>query len=285
MVLFSRSDGDPVEGLSLLRRSLPFVMPGRNESAVYYEQEVDVTGTLKFVEKANQGREGNPLTFFHVFLAGGVRTLALRPRLNRFVAGHTVYQRKRIEISFAVKKAFTDRAALTTVKIPFEHQDTLEDVAGRVDRAIGVGRAQKLTSSEKEMKLAAYLPTPMLAGLLRLQRVLDRHNLLPGPMIENDPLYASLFVANVGSIGLEAPFHHLYEYGTVSLFAALGCIRKVERGSGRGRKQREVVTIRYSFDERIADGFYCARSLELFKEFVENPAPLQKPPDEGEVVV
>lgn len=284
MGLFSRSDGDPVEGLSVLRRSLPFVMPGRNESAIYYEQEVDVTDTLKYVEETNRGRKGDPITFFHVFLAAGVRTLALRPRLNRFVAGRRVYQRKRIEISFVVKKAFSDRASMTTVKIPFERDDTLEIVARKVDRAIGVGRGESLTPSEKEMKWAAYLPDPVLSLLLTFQRFLDRHNLLPAAMIENDPLYASIFVANVGSIGLEAPFHHLYEYGTVSLFATLGRLRKVP-GKTRKSVQRDVVAIRYSFDERIADGFYAARSLELFKEFVEDPGVLEVPPVQAEVVV
>ena len=42
---------------------------------------------------------------------------------------------------------------------------------------------------------------------------------------KRDPLYASAFVANMGSLGLDAPFHHLYEYGGISIFAGFGGVK------------------------------------------------------------
>ena len=41
--------------------------------------------------------------------------------------------------------------------------------------------------------------------------------------------------------------------------------------------KRDVVSIKYSFDERITDGLYCAKSLEIFKQAVENPETLDAP--------
>jgi pyruvate/2-oxoglutarate dehydrogenase complex dihydrolipoamide acyltransferase (E2) component len=35
---------------------------------------------------------------------------------------------------------------------------------------------------------------------------------------------------------------------------------------------RPMLTLRYTFDERVEDGLYCARALKLFAERVEDPA-------------
>jgi pyruvate/2-oxoglutarate dehydrogenase complex dihydrolipoamide acyltransferase (E2) component len=40
----------------------------------------------------------------------------------------------------------------------------------------------------------------------------------------------------------------------------------------RGRPAvKDMMTIRYSFDERINDGFYSIKALELLKNLVEDP--------------
>ena len=105
-----------------------------------------------------------------------------------------------------------------------------------------------------------------------VQRLLDGWNLLPSAMIKPDPLYSSVFLANLGSIGLEAPFHHLYEYGTTPLFAVIGRIHKEQWIDDDGAVDvRDTVIIRWTFDERICDGLYCARSLDLMKGFLAAP--------------
>jgi hypothetical protein len=66
---------------------------------------------------------------------------------------------------------------------------------------------------------------------------------------------------------MEACHHHLWDYGTVPVFAAIGQARLVDGKS--------LVTIKYTFDERIEDGLYCARALDLVRERVENPEDAQ----------
>lgn len=280
MIFRDRPDGELVKNASLLRRIMPFVMPSRNESVIYYEHDLDLTETLGFIERQNKNKDRDPFTFFHVVLAAGVRVLALRQNLNRFIVGGRLYQRSSIDLSFVVKKAMTDRAPMTTVKVTFEPTDTLEDVARRANEAIGVGRGDERTASEKEMSLVSKLPSSLIGPMVKLQKLADRWNLLPGSMIRNDPLYASVFLANLGSIGIESPFHHLYEYGTISLFIAIGKIRKEVGLDGGGKPvKRDVVTMRYTFDERVADGFYCARSLEMYKGLIEHPSSLLDRPE------
>ena len=53
----------------------------------------------------------------HVVIAAVVRLLALRPALNRFVMNGRIYKRNTISISFAVKKALSDDAIETTIKL------------------------------------------------------------------------------------------------------------------------------------------------------------------------
>ncbi|HTU27419.1 MAG TPA: 2-oxo acid dehydrogenase subunit E2, partial [Pirellulales bacterium] len=88
-----------------------------------------------------------------------------------------------------------------------------------------------------------------------------------------DPLYATLFVANLGSLGLENASHHLYEHGTCSLFAALGTPKKTVVTTAEGKRElRHVWPVRWTLDERICDGFYSAACLRLLKSILENPA-------------
>lgn len=264
-----RSDGTLVRKLSSLRRMVPFLMPTRNEAVVYSEQRVDVTHTLAFLE------EHPDVTLFQVVLASVVRTFAERSELNRFVVGNRIYQRKKIEVSFAVKKAYSDAGKLTTVKVGFEPTDRLPEVARRVDEAVSVGKGERDTSSEKEMNVLTRLPRPLLGRLIRVQRVLDELNLVPAAMLRDDPMYASIFVANLGSIGLDAVYHHLYEYGTIPFFACIGRVKKAPVVDAEGELAvRDVLDVRFTFDERITDGWYCARSLDLFREWVEAPEQL-----------
>lgn len=275
MPLFSRPDGVPVADASPLRVLMPHLMPGRNGAAVYFEQQLRVEKTLAFLETLpEEDRPG----FFHVVLCALIRTLAERPMLNRFVVGRRLYQRRNVELSFAVKKQFSDDGALTTVKVTFSGAETLAEVRRLAQSAVEEGRGARPTTSEKEMRLVTMLPRSLLRLVMWAQRALDYFNLLPATMIRSDPLYASAFLANLGSIGLDAPYHHLFEYGTVPIFIAIGRIQPAPVVEQVGcLAVRKVVGVRYTLDERIADGFYCARSLERFRTLVEDPTPLLAP--------
>ena len=123
------------------------------------------------------------------------------------------------------------------------------------------------------------LPGPLVGLLVALARTLDRWNLLPGALTRNDPMYASLFLANLGSVGIDRTWHHLYEWGTVSVFGVLGPARKeVVVGDDGLPVVRDTASLRWSFDERINDGFYCALALRHFTRIVEDPEKYIGPP-------
>jgi len=148
----------------------------------------------------------------------------------------------------------------------------VDENGAAVAGARGPGTGKKSTV-DKELALATALPTFMLRGVMAFLRWLDRVNRLPASMIASDPMYASAFLANLGGLGIDDTFHHLYEYGTVSLFGAVGRAEKaVFVGASGGVEVRDALKLCWTFDERINDGFYCASSLAGIQRIVEDPA-------------
>jgi pyruvate/2-oxoglutarate dehydrogenase complex dihydrolipoamide acyltransferase (E2) component len=271
--VLTRKDGTRLRDTPPMRRMMPHLMPGRNEAAVYFEQQIDVSKTIAFIEDWNERAEGKRVTLFHVVLAAMLRTFVERPDVNRFVSGRRLYQRNEISFSFAIKRAMRDDAGMTTTKIVLSSDDDLSSIGEKLRGDIARGRSGAESSSDAEMRALTTLPRFALRALVALQRRLDYLGVLPHALYKSDPLYTSMFFANLGSVGLDAAYHHLYEYGNCPFFAAIGRVKKaVVPGPGDVPIVRDVVVIKYTFDERITDGLYCANSLELFRRYLEDPA-------------
>jgi hypothetical protein len=263
MPLFRRFDGELVK-TSGTRAIMPYLMPMRASATVHFEQEIDVTRAQAYCDRRNA--EGEKLSIFHLYTYAVVQTLKARPRLNRFTSGGHHYQRKHIELGFSAKKAMTDEAPMVAIKRRFDPDADFAAHLTRLASGVKEGRSSEKNQTDKELSLFLALPGFLLAALVAFARWLDARNLLPRLLIESDPLYCSVFVANLGSVGLDAVYHHLYEWGNCPIFAALGRVRTVLR-EGLPRK---VCTVKYTFDERIEDGLYCARSLEHLRSIIEN---------------
>ncbi|MBM3268004.1 MAG: hypothetical protein FJZ01_10185 [Candidatus Sericytochromatia bacterium] len=274
MALLQRPDGSPVRDVPPTRRIMPFLMRTRNESVVYFEQEVDLTRTLLFLDEFNADRDGKKATLFHLFLWAAVQALAARPRLNRFVMGGRLYQRDGIWISYSAKKALADHAPIVVIKRRFDPATSFGDLVEQVQADVSEGKSDRESHVDRELKLFLAMPGWLLALGVRLLRWADEFSLLPASFIRPDPLYASLFVANLGSVRLDSAYHHLYEYGTIPLFAVIGRKKSVLAADG----ERTVCSIKYSLDERVEDGLYCAAALDLVKRVLEDPAEATRAP-------
>lgn len=267
-----RRDGTLITDIGVLRRMLPTLMPSRNGAIVYYEQQLDLSQTLPWLEARKPS-----ITLYQLVIAGLVRVWSERPQLNRFTAGGKLYQRNEIAFSISVKKSLDENAPLTSIKAVFDPNDTIDDTCKKVESLIDVGKdKERETESEKEMRVVTKLPIWVMRFMVKLQRLFDWFGLLPAFMTRNDPLYSSAYVVNLGSVGLEAAYHHLYEYGNIPFFVVLGRVKKAPVVDSRGELVvRDVVHIRYSFDERITDGFYTSTALERFRKYIEDPALLE----------
>lgn len=263
MPLFRRFDGDVVP-TSGTRAIMPFIIRSRNGAAVQFEQELDVTAVDAFCK--SEAAAGRKTSLFQIYTYAAVKVLAERPRLNRFTMGGSLYQRKHIEISFSAKKSMSDGAPMVAVKRRFDPAADFAAHCEKLGSGVKEGKSSEQSRTDKEMALFLRMPAFLLSILVSFARWLDARNLAPRVLIEDDPLYCSLFVANLGSVGLDAVYHHLYDdWGNCPIFATLGRIREVEKGG----VTRRVCTVKYNFDERIEDGLYCARALELLRDRIE----------------
>jgi len=263
-----RPDGTLVTDLSAMRRFMPFVSPRRNDSLVYFAQDVDAEPGFAFLEKLNANRPPDrQVTYFHLVLRALTRCFAERPRLNRFVAGGRLYQRDGIWMSFSAKRAFTDDSPVITVKRRMDLDGGLVEMVDAILDKLGAGRRGARTTSDSEMDILLRLPPPVIRLVLWAARGLDALGLLPRKMIDADPLFVSGFIANLGSIGIDAGYHHLWEWGNCPVFGVLG---RFETGPD-GRRR---VTIKWTYEERIEDGFNAALGLGLVREGLEQPEKL-----------
>lgn len=272
MPLFKRPDGVPASDVAPFRRMMQFLMPTRNESAVYFEQDLDLTRAQAFIDEWN-ATHTQRITVFHLFTWAVAHVLHVRPRMNRFVAGNRVYQRDGVWLSYSAKKELKDGSPIVVLKRKFDPTMSFEETVAFMHGDVKEGRSNKKSHMDKELSFFLKLPAPLLRFGVSVVRWLDSVNLLPGAFIHPDPMYASMFIANLGSVKLESAFHHLYEYGNIPLFAVLGRTKVVPVVDERGQvTSRKICTIKYTFDERIEDGLYCAQSLEILRTMIEDPA-------------
>jgi 2-oxoacid dehydrogenase/acyltransferase catalytic subunit len=279
MALFARPDATPVASVHPVRRIMPFLMPSRNGAFVLFEQQIDAAPARGHLARLNTGRAADSaVTLFHLVLRALGLVLAEFPRLNRFVAGSRLYQRRGIWLAFSAKQRLESDAPLFTAKIAFDPGETLEAMVARLRGALRAGRSGRETATDREIKTFLRLPPALLRLGVRVVRRLDAWALLPAAYSRDDPLYASAFVANLGSVGLDAAYHHLYEYGTIPIFVTIGRLQRVPVVLADGSvASRETFALRYTYDERIEDGFYAARALERLRDLLEEPAGLAGP--------
>jgi len=264
----SRPDGTYIK-THPYRRMMFFLFPTRNESVVYFDEYIRAEKLLQWIAEA---REKIHCDITHLSVAAYSLGINANPKLDRFTVGRRLYQRKGTQISFSMKRQKLGREAkIAVVKMAVEDEDTIETYLGRINKKIGVERSDKKTYTDKELNLFLRLPRPILNVAIRFFYWLDYHNCLPGAFIENDVMYTSGFIANLGSLKMKAGYHHLYEWGTCPLFLMLGKIEDramVEDGEVVARK---VLHVRFSFDERVDDGLNAGRGIDAFRTVLEDP--------------
>ena len=269
MPLFRRPDGDLVRDESPVRRIMPYLMRGRNESAVYHDTLYRIGSARDWLRAYNRSHPQRA-TMFHLLAYACLVALEARPRLNRFISGGRTYQRRQVSVSFVAKKEMTDEGAGATVKLVRPQAETFPAFSARMARLIDEARETE-RAVDREVGLVMALPGPLVRLLVALVRALDRVNLLPWFMMKNDPMYSSLFLANLGSMGVSDVYHHLYEYGTVSIFGAMSAPRRAALVSDGELAVEDTLSVRWTFDERIDDAFSCASSLAMVRDILESP--------------
>jgi len=257
---------------------LPYLMPTRSDAVIYFETEYDVTNTLKYIREKRKSGSELKVSMFYLILYSAVRVIAQRPKMNRFVSGHRYYQRNRIVFNFVAKREMSDDGEEVNVTMSFSPLLTLEGFCNKIhDHILNIKKGEK-TDSEKTNSFFTRLPRFIVKFAVWGLKYLDYHNGLPKSVLSSLPFWCSIFFTNVGSVGIDAPFHHNFEIGNCGIFCAIGKVRKENCVNADGSvEKRDKVKITFTYDDRITDGIYCARAIDMVKDLVENPEKLEVP--------
>lgn len=272
------TDRDVTATVPPYRRIMPYLFSGRNESAVYSEFTLDLSEALLLLDELNRNcPHEERITIFHLFLRATALAITRCPRVNRYIAGRRFYERKGVTISFTAKKSFDDDAPLIVIKLPFPVEETLETMVERVQTRLNLDRSGRKSYTDRELQMVLAFPRCFINFFIRVVRWADYFNMLPEAFRRNDPMFASIFVANLGSLGLEAAWHHLYEYGSIPFFVTLGKVTEHLRVRDGVPTVFTGMLVRVTVDERIEDGYYINKALDLVIDYFKEPRRLMGP--------
>ena len=274
-----RPDGHYVKAPGL-QTVMGYLFPKRTDCEVYLNDKLDATNLLEYIDKKNAEHPEYKTTIFHCALTAIDRIIRERPLLNRFIQGYRMYEREEISLSFVAKRRFADGANESLMVLVPADDDNIDSISKKI-----VGDTTEMRKSEVATggiddlldKFAA-LPRIVLIFVIRIIRWLDFWGINPQFLVDGDPNYTTVLASNLGSIKCPSVYHHLNNYGTNSIMVTIGTLHKEELLMPDGHKEvRDVIDFGAILDERIADGFYFAKSLRLLKYVFENPELLDKP--------
>lgn len=269
-----RSDGRKIKSLDPMFRVIPHVMKERSDAHVYFSQDIPVKTLDEYIAKKEQ--EGIKLSYMNIIYAALVRMLAEKPSLNRFIMDGRTYARHGIHISLAIKKGMTEEAEETTIKIPFKGSENIFEVKEILDSTIAKNKeVSNQNNTDKLLKLLSYVPDWLYKLIVNILMYLDKHGMMPKAIIELSPFHTSAFLTNVGSLGIDAIYHHLYNFGTTGIFLAMGKKKKSYIYEDDDIVQEKSISLAWVADERICDGFYYANALKSFYRYLKKPELLE----------
>jgi Pyruvate/2-oxoglutarate dehydrogenase complex, dihydrolipoamide acyltransferase (E2) component, and related enzymes len=259
----------------------PLIYPNRCDNEAYVAERVDLTAINAYLAKKNAQPSDFPYTMFHVVVAAILKTITLRPKLNRFIANKNFYQRNDISAAFVVKKIFSDEGGEALAVVKAKEDSTIDTIHQDLYDQIRSLRGGKVDGSTDSMDILNRMPRFLSKFLVWIITRLDVHGWVPNFLIESDPYYCSVVLSNLGSIKLRSGYHHLTNWGTCSLFCILGekKVTPVFQPDGT-YAMRETLDLGLTIDERLADGYYYSKSIKLLKHLLEHPELLEMPAKE-----
>ena len=273
MLIRNRPDGHPIK-VPGFTKLMPMLSGSRTESTIFFEQDLYLDKTMDFIQNYNATRkEGTRrLSVFQIFLCAVGRSIGEKPKMNRFVINNRYYQRNNISAAFVTKISLHEDAEEVNIMIPLEPDDNLESVNERFTQKVNNIKAGSSNESSEQVDIFARLPVPVLKFVTDVYKFMDNHNMVTAAMLRVFPFYSSVFLANLGSVQLDSPLHHLFDMGTNGIFIALGIIHKEKYIDDDNSVQtRKRMKITFTYDDRIIDGLYAGKTIKLLKKYVENP--------------
>ena len=273
-----RRDGVLLRELDSLHYITGIIYPNRCDNEAYVSLRIDLTAINEYLARKNETEKDFPYTMFHLIVAALLKTITLRPKMNRFIVNSNFYQRNEVSAAFVVKKQFSDTGAEALAVLHGKDDFTVADVHEYIRSQVQECRSEKIDPTTGVMDYLNKIPRFISKAAIRILMWLDKHGWVPKDIIATDPYYNSVVISNLGSIKLKCGYHHLTNWGTCSMFCIIGEKKKTAFFDENGTMtMRETLDLGLTIDERLADGYYYSKSVRLLKYLLEHPEELEKP--------
>lgn len=278
-----RKEGRRLRSLAPFYKLVPYIMRETSDACNYFQDSVEITAVDRWIrQKRAEGFKG--MGVLHLFIAAYIRTVAMRPALNRFIAGQKIYARRNIEVIMAVKPNLSSESDETSIKIKFAPTDTVFDVYHKFNAAVDEVKANEgANGTDNTAAALCKLPGLLLKFAIWFLNLLDYFDFVPQSLLDVSPFHGSIVVTDLGSLGIPPVFHHIYNFGNIPAFLAFGSKRRAAELDKNGAlTERKYVDYNVTLDERICDGYYFATALKYMKYYLKNPEQLELPPERVE---
>ena len=275
-----RLDGRRLRTLAAYLKLKPFIMKYKSGASNYFSDAIEITEVEKYLrEKRKEGYLG--MGMLHLFVAAYVRVISQYPAINRFCSGQRMFARHDVEIIMVLKKKLSTESGEATLKLVFDRDATIVDVYNKLKSEIGDLKSESTLSSTDDIAVTLMkLPRLILKFAVGFLGFLDYFGKMPKSLVEASPFHGSIMITDLGSIGLPAIYHHLYDFGNLPAFIAIGAKRRVREMDADGvAVVKKYVDYKLVVDERICDGFMFSQAFKVFKELLKNPEKLDLSPD------
>ena len=273
-----RFDAKYLKDVDSMHFIMPFMYPDRCDNQAFFTFKIDLTNLNEYLEKKNAENPDYKYNMFQCVVTAALKTIFLRSRLSVFIHNRKMYRRNEVSAAFTVKQEFSDNGGEVLAFLHAKPEWNIDDVHNEIRRQLlklkTKGYTDESTSiMDKLNKAPKWITRPLIGGICRL----EKKGLIPPALVETDPYHSSIVLANLGSIGLPNGYHHLTNWGTTSMFLLIGTIGRLPFYENDSVTFRDGVELGFTVDERIADGFYFARSIKMLQLFLEQPELLERP--------
>lgn len=271
-----RADGKRLRHTDPMYRVAAHIMDKRVDSMNMTTIDIPYEPIQEYINKKR--KEGIRISHMALVIAAYIRTMAEFPELNRFVVNKKIYTRNEVAVGMVVLKSLEDHNG-TMSKMYFDKANTVFEVNDIINKYVEENRdVPENNSTEKLIKILLSIPGLLTVGV-KVFKLMDRYGLLPKAIINASPFHMSMGITNLASIRTNHIYHHCYEFGTTSVFMAMGNLREVAK-----RKGDEIIFVRslpigVTMDERICSGSYFASAFKALKKYLANPELLEVAPE------
>ena len=258
------------------------IKPNRSVSDVFINQKMDVTELMKYLDKKK--KKGDKITFFHAVLAGVGKVYHNRPLLNRFVQDRHLFMHNDVKIAFVAKTEFNDRAEEQMICLTIDPEDNIYTISEKCATKLGKIRNSKgeveISGANNIIEVLGHWPNIFRVPVFGLLKWMDRKGIIPASLEEDNIYWSSIILSNLGRLHSGAIFHNITDFGNSSALGTIGEVKDEEVIINGKKEVRKFAEFGVNLDERIADGYYFVKSIQMLQHIFDHPEMLEDKADE-----